>query len=61
MKIWCLRCGHVLAETQRARQKETVCPTCGLQVRYSVNRNVGRIRAEAAGKAANQDLLIYHI
>lgn len=61
MKIWCLHCGCVLAETRRSKRKEIICPACGQRVRFSVDLNVGHITMETAGSAANQDLLIYHI
>ena len=61
MKIWCLRCGSVLAETLRSKKKEICCPSCGLKHRFSVDRNVGHIITDAGSKTTNHDLLIYHL
>lgn len=61
MKIWCLRCGSVLAETgtQRMKNKEINCPACGLRLRFKVDRNVVHIVTDAGSKTTNHDLLIY--
>lgn len=63
MKIWCLRCGRIVAHAHECEFKETECPICGLEMKYSVENNVGHVSVAVKDVqlGTNNDLYIYNL
>ena len=39
MKIWCLKCGNIVAQSGECKTKVTLCPCCSERIAYSVANN----------------------
>ena len=63
MKIWCLRCGKIIAEAYQGEHSEAECPLCGLGMRYSVENNVGHVSVTVndVRLRTNNELYIYNM
>lgn len=58
MKIWCLKCGKVLAQTEFSETTNVKCPCCGEKIAYSVKGNTGYIASLTDNLAVNNTLYI---
>ncbi|MBO4342646.1 MAG: hypothetical protein IJJ61_08645 [Clostridia bacterium] len=59
MKIWCLKCGKLLAHTNYSETKYTVCPCCGEKIAYSVKNGTGYIADLSENLKLNNCIYIY--
>lgn len=59
MKIWCLKCGTVLAKTNYSETHNVVCPCCSEKIAYSVKNGTGYIASLSENLAINNSLYIY--
>lgn len=58
MKIWCLRCGEILAQTNSDEKKVILCPHCSEKIGYSVNGNEAYITCLNYGLPTNNEIYI---
>lgn len=54
MKIWCLRCGHIIAKTDYSETKNVVCPCCSEKMAYSVKNGTGYIACLAENNSESK-------
>lgn len=58
MKIWCLRCGKILAQTDESEVKSIICPCCSERISYSVRNREAHITCLNCDLSTNNELRV---
>ncbi len=58
MKIWCLKCGSLIAQTNEAEKCETLCPCCSERIAYSVSGDEAYIACLNYDLSVNNELRV---
>lgn len=58
MKIWCLKCGSLIAQTNESEKRETLCPCCSERIAYSVSGDEAYIACLNYDLSVNNELRV---
>ena len=58
MKIWCLKCGSLIAQTNICEKHETLCPCCSERIAYSVSGDEAYIACLNYDLSVNNELRV---
>lgn len=61
MKIWCLKCGNIIAQADCCGKKRTKCPCCSETMEYSVKNGEATIECVSGGSLSNNRITVVSV
>ena len=58
MKIWCLKCGSLITQTDGCERNEVLCPCCSERIAYSVSDSEAYIACLNYDLSVNNELRV---